>query len=638
MCGIAGIVGLNNTPVVMLEDRLKKMGSMLIHRGPDQEGFYISNDRVIGIFNNRLSIVGVEQKIKLPIRSSDENYVLSFNGEIYNHKELKEPLVAKGCKFTSCTDTEVLYNGLVSSGLDYLKYLDGMWSFAFIDQNKKNIYLSRDVLGEKPLYYYIGKKELIFSSEVAPILAVMEKDPEWDDEAIVCSLQYRSAPPGKTLIKDVNRLYGGETIKINYETNHISSSFYKQLNVEKWKWFFDKNPSLEEVIELYEQEIYSSCKIRLPSEVGFATTLSGGIDSTLVNIMLSKYGNHKLDAIHGTSSLISPRKGSDISEIEAARYTAQQFGINLTEFFMYDEDSLSVHQQEASDCFDGILCESSPSFRILAKQAKLLGKKVLVLSDGPDELLNGYDVDLRVHNITQKMQKFSHEKRVCIKDLALTRESWLGRSQDLLNWAYLNSNPVATRPNHGGTAKNIMSELISESYKDAAFKKYGVSRDVEFMQYDSLDTLQRLSLGYLQSSLPDYVNTRSDRGSMKEGVEVRLPFLSTSIVELSMSTPGKFRIDSKGRGKNILRTLVDKNIGGVISKRNKYGFAAPFWMIPGNRDKIGMDDIINSSSIFDRDVFHMTVRQEVFKQGNERLVWMAYSLAMTERKLKEIRV
>jgi len=125
---------------------------------------------------------------------------------------------------------------------------------------------------------------------------------------------------------------------------------------------------------------------------------------------------------------------------------------------------------------------------------------------------------------------------------------------------------------------------------------------------------------------------------MKEGVEVRLPFLSTSIVELSMSTPGKFRIDSKGRGKNILRTLVDKNIGGVISKRNKYGFAAPFWMIPGNRDKIGMDDIINSSSIFDRDVFHKTVRQEVFKQGNERLVWMAYSLAMTERKLKEIRV
>jgi len=137
MCGIAGIVGLNNTPVIMLEERLKKMGSMLIHRGPDQKGFYISNDHVVGIFNNRLSIVGVEQKIKLPVRSSDENYVLSFNGEIYNHKKLRKQLIAEGCKFTSCTDTEVLYNGLVSSGLDYLKYLDGMWGFAFVDQNKK---------------------------------------------------------------------------------------------------------------------------------------------------------------------------------------------------------------------------------------------------------------------------------------------------------------------------------------------------------------------------------------------------------------------------------------------------------------------------------------------------------------------
>ena len=492
-------------------------------------------------------------------------------------------------------------------------------------------------MGEKPLYYYIGKKELIFASEVSAILAIMEDDPEWDDEAIVCSFQYRSAPPGKTLIKGINRLHGGETMTVNYKDNRISTGFYNQLNTERWKWFFDKNPSFEEVIELYEQEIYSSCRIRFPSEVGFVTTLSGGIDSTLVNIMLSKYGNQKLEAIHGVSSFVSPKKGDDISEIEAARYTAQKFDINLTEFFMYDEDALTIHQQEASDCFDGIFCEGVPSFRILAKQARLLGKKVLVLSDGPDELLNGYDVDLKVCKVAQRMQRFSHEKRSCIKDLTLTRASWMGRSQDLLNWAYLNSKPAATRPNHGGTAKNIMSRLISEPYKDAAFKKYGTNRDIKSMQYNSLDTSQRLSLGYLQGSLPDYVNTRSDRGSMKEGIEARLPFLSRSIVELAMSTPEKFRIDNKGRGKSILRALVDKHVGGAISQRNKYGFAAPFWTIPGNRDKIGMDDIINSSSIFDREIFCSTTYDAIFKPGNERLVWMAYSLAMTEKKLGEIR-
>ena len=123
-------------------------------------------------------------------------------------------------------------------------------------------------MGEKPLYYYIGKKELIFASEVSAILAIMEDDPEWDDEAIVCSFQYRSAPPGKTLIKGINRLHGGETMTVNYKDNRISTGFYNQLNTERWKWFFDKNPSFEEVIELYEQEIYSSCRIRFPSEVG----------------------------------------------------------------------------------------------------------------------------------------------------------------------------------------------------------------------------------------------------------------------------------------------------------------------------------------------------------------------------------
>jgi asparagine synthase (glutamine-hydrolysing) len=637
MCGIAGIVGLKGSPVSMIEDRLKRMGTMLGHRGPDQEGVYISNDRMVGIFNNRLAIVGISSKIRLPMRSQDNNYLLSFNGEIYNHNNLRKQLILEGCNFISHTDTEVLHNGLISHGIDYLQHLDGMWGFAFIDQNKKNIHLSRDVLGEKPLYYYIGESELIFCSEVAPILAVMKNEPEWEDEAIVCSFQYRSAPPGKTLIKGVYRLHGGETLTVDYKHNNIHSSYCKRLNVERWKWFFDTNPSLDEVVDLYTQEINSSCNLRFPSEVGFVTTLSGGIDSTLINLMLSKYGNQKIEAIHGISSFISPKRGNDLSELEAARYTSRKLNIDLLEFFMYDEESLIIHQQEASDCFDGIFCEGVSSFRILAKQARLLGKKVLVLSDGPDELLNGYNVDLITNKINTRTQKFSDEKRLCIQEAALARSSWSGKSQGFMNWAYLNSMPSATRPNHGGTSTNIMSELISESYKDTAFKKYGISRKDELMSYHDLDTLQRISLGYLQSSLPDYVNTRSDRGAMKESIEARLPFLSVPMVELAMSTPKEFRIDKEGMGKRILRELVEKHIGKSVSKRGKYGFADPFWMIPGNRDKIGMDDIINSSPIFKEGLFKTTAKKTIFKPGNERLVWMAYSLAMTEKRLKKIR-
>jgi asparagine synthase (glutamine-hydrolysing) len=589
------------------------------------------------IFNNRLSIVGVNKEIELPMRSADGSHLLSFNGEIYNYKKLRQQLILKGCRFTSETDTEVLYNGLLSSGINYLKHLDGMWGFAFIDQNKKNIYLSRDVLGEKPLYYYIGKKELIFCSEVAPIIAIMKDNPEWNYDAIVCSFQYRSAPPGETLIKGIKRLHGGETLTINYKYSHVSSSFHKKINVEKWKWFFDKKPSIEEVMELYNQEISASCSLRFPSEVGFVTTLSGGIDSTLINLMLSKYSSHNLHAIHGTSSLISPKRGNDLSEIEAARFTAKKLGIDLTEFFMYDKDALVIHEQEASDCFDGIFCEGAASFRILAKKARELGKKVLVLSDGPDELLNGYDVDLHTNKIAKRMQNFSDEKKKCIQELSFKRSSWLGKSQGMLNWAYLNSKPSATRPNHGGSPPDIMSELITEEYQKSAFKKYGVSKDIGLSPYNELDFSQSISLGYLQSSLPDYVNTRSDRGTMKESIEARLPFLSVPIVELSMSTPEKFRIDKEGRGKNILREFVRKDIGESISKRGKYGFAAPFWMMPGNQNKIGMHDVINSSPIFEEGVFQAAFKDIIFKPGNERLIWMAYSIAMTSSSLSKIR-
>jgi len=637
MCGIAGIIGLNDCPVADCEVRLKKMGKMIGHRGPDQNGYYISKDSNVCIFNNRLSIVDINAKLKLPMRSLDENYLLSFNGEIYNYKDLYKSLINDGPVFESKTDTEVLFNGLISYGLDYLKYLDGMWGFAFVDQAQKTISLSRDIMGEKPLYYFIGKKELIFCSEISPIIGVMLEDPEWNDEEIVCSFQYRAASPGETLIKKIKRLHGGETLAINYKKNTISRKFYNKLNIEKWKWFFDTNPTTNEVLELYEQEIQSSCNLRFSSEVGFVATLSGGIDSTLINLMLSKKGHQKINAIHGVSSLISPKRGKDLSELEAARYTSSKLGIDLKEFFMYDDDALIIHQEEASDCFDGIFCEGAASFRILAKQARLLGKKVLVLSDGPDELLNGYNVDLRVNEISHRLDKVSNKKRRSIAELALKRSNWSGKSQGLLNWAYLNSTPSATRPNHGGTATNIMSDLISESYKKKAFKKYGVSRNEEFMLYHKLDVLQKISLGYLQSSIPDYVNTRSDRGVMKESIEARLPFLAAPIVELTMSTPNKFRVNKRGEGKSILRELVKNNIGEHISTRGKYGFALPFWMISENADKLRMHDVIKSSPIFDRTVFKSTVKDEIFKQGNERLVWMAYSLAMTEIKFNTLR-
>ena len=195
VCGIAGIVSLNGRSICDISARLNKMKGLLKHRGPDQSGSYISDDCRIGIYNNRLTIVGIKDNLNLPLRKNDSSFILSFNGEVYNYKELRKKLKKSGFEFETNTDTEVLLNGLIEKGINFLQFIDGMWGLAFVDRNQKNVYLSRDVMGEKPVYYFVNKDELIFCSEVTPIIAVMIEEPEWNDSAIVCSFQYHSCNP-----------------------------------------------------------------------------------------------------------------------------------------------------------------------------------------------------------------------------------------------------------------------------------------------------------------------------------------------------------------------------------------------------------------------------------------------------------
>ena len=180
---------------------------MLRHRGPDQEGVFISKDNLCALGNTRLSITDPKSKKPLPLKSKNKNFVLTYNGEIFNYKSLKIYLKHKGCNFNTETDTEVLLEGLSLENLPFLQKLDGMWAFAYYNIKKKELILSRDVLGERHLFYSISDGVLYFASEPLPIIhELKKKDLKIDDESVINAMLFNGCAPGKSLIKNIKRL------------------------------------------------------------------------------------------------------------------------------------------------------------------------------------------------------------------------------------------------------------------------------------------------------------------------------------------------------------------------------------------------------------------------------------------------
>jgi len=628
MCGIAGIISLEARPLRDAVARLEVMKSMLRHRGPDQSGVFLSMDGLVGMVNTRLAIVGVADTIQLPIQDIAGRGVLTFNGEIYNHKDLRSELADRSQPFRTSIDTEVLLVGLMKEGLDFLGRADGFWSFGFFDQLHNRVHLVRDIMGEKSLFYAVVDNELIFASEIPPILAVMRHQASWDDSSIACSFQYRAAPPGRTLLKEIKRLAAGFALELQPGTKDIGVRRLQKLAPEKWHDFFASDPKLEKILDVFEEQIQLSCRRRIPAEVDYISTLSGGIDSTLINVFLSERGNRRISSLFAHSTAESPKRGTDLSEYEASRFTSRKLQTDYHEFSMYGDGALGMLEDDAATSFDGIFCEGVSNFRELARYASSLGKRVLVTSDGPDELLGGYDVDGWAYRHSQRLQSCDADFRQRAVERAFDLEHAGRRSGSLMNWAYLNSEPFAVRPNHGGTRPETMLSLFEEPLALGPAKQFGrISDDCE-ASIAGNDLSQRMAMGYACTSLPDYVNTRSDRGSMRESVEIRLPFQASYLAELFIAVPARWRFHKDGWSKYILRSLVKRHIGPQVANRGKYGFAHPIWR-GDNHHKLRMREAVADSAIFSDFPFKAGAREFVLRPGEERHCWMAYCLAKT---------
>jgi asparagine synthase (glutamine-hydrolysing) len=638
MCGISGIISVSGRPVRDAGRRVARMNALMHHRGPDYQGVYVSGDGLVALGNARLSIVDVANEFDVPMVSTDGQTVLSFNGEIYNYRDERRRLMAAGVSMRTHSDTEVLLEGLRLEGDAFLTKLDGFWAYAFYDARRHRLSLGRDLMGERHIFYWMDGDELVFASEANAVLDAAAGPFRFDVDGVVSAFRFRASPPGRTLIEGLKRLEAGCLLALTPGRRDVAISRAVRLNPESWFEFFHRGPSEAQVIAAYEEALYESGLRRVPSEVEFMATLSGGLDSALVNVYASDLGRRPVNTLYGRSTVEPPRKGSDtLDELAASRVTSSRLHTRHHVFDMIGDDCVPLYRDQASSSFDGTFCEALVNFEQLAQQVHGIGGRVLLVSDGPDDLIGGYDVDISAYRLHQDY-KNRPMAAWALRALARNAESRnllpAGRRNALLNWSYFRDWPFRFRVVHGGTSPDVLRTLFGAKLERDSRWHYGtIPADYQDLA-QQLDVSQRMALAYAATSLPDHFNLRIDRGAMRYSVESRLPLQAPALVNLMIATPQEWRFQTGNWTKYIFRKLVEKHVGPDIAYRNKYGFAYQAGRIPRLARMLDFESVIAGSDIFAELPFEKGAREYLLAEDTGRHRFMAYSLALVSERLK----
>ena len=373
MCGINGIINFNNKT---MDDHIHIMNDLLRHRGPDGMGSYKNQNLLLG--HTRLSIQDLSEKGQQPM-TNDQNLWIIFNGEIYNFKKIKKELIDLGHKFYSNTDTEVILNSYKQWGISAFKKFNGMWAFAIYDALKKELLISRDRYGVKPCYYFNDKDKFIFSSEIKPILAITSVD--LDHNKILLG-EHLKEGFFTTDYENINIIEPGHYYKINLENNLIKK--------ERW-WnglenLYEISPNREIILNQFQEKLNKATSLRLVSDVKISTSLSGGVDSSIIFSELNSINNSNLEL----NPFIVKYDGNITYEL--AINLCKKFG--REPFIVESKDYQNIYN--ILETFNHLEKKQPYSKQLdLYKSQNKNGYKISIDGHGADECLGGYTENLK---------------------------------------------------------------------------------------------------------------------------------------------------------------------------------------------------------------------------------------------------
>ena len=536
MCGISGFNWAD-------KDLIKKMTDAISHRGPDAEGYF--TDKGISLGHRRLSIIDLSSKGNQPMFNDDNTLVIVFNGEIYNFKDIKKELSGKGYKFKNNTDTEVIIKGYEEYGEKICSKLDGMFAFAIWDKKKRKLFLARDRIGKKPLYYYLDNSRLIFSSEIKSILkAKVNKD--IDKDVLLDILGSRFSPENKTIFKNIKKIPPG-SIAV-YSENSLKIKSFWQIPINKE----EISSSVKKVDSLIE----SAVRKRLIADVPVGVLLSGGLDSSSIVAYMSR----------ATPNIKTFSVGFDegIDESKYARIVSEHFRTDHTEIRLSND--ILGNLPKVVWHLDEPLADpaSLPTYLLCKEVSKYV--KVALSGEGGDELFGGYSTfnDIKsikkIHSIPFKFRK--HAVAPLTKFIA-----------DKLKYPQRQ-------------ILNLGSEMLKDSQQEESYKKLfyfpfyekeielisGVKRANILDKFiNSTNSLYDASTQfYFKEWLPNDLLMKVDKMSMAHGLEVRAPFLDKDLIEYYFKLPLKDRLN-----RSLFRKTVRPLLPEQINKRKKQGFSLP---------------------------------------------------------------
>jgi len=595
MCGISGIISKTNKKVSNKE--IKQINDLIVHRGPDDEGYYIGDNFAFG--HRRLSILDLTDKGHQPM-SYMERYTITYNGEIYNYIEIKEVLEKKGYIFQSNTDTEVILASYDMWGEECVSKFNGMWAFALYDREKEIIFCSRDRFGIKPFYYSEINNRFIFGSEIKQLLNYYSDkfvNKKILINYLVLGLEEYS---NETFFENIYKLEQSHNLIYDLKTHKFKLKKYYDTNLNN---SFDKLPK-DKIVNKYRETLENSIRLRLRSDVQVGTCLSGGLDSSAIASIASqiyhKGTQQKFLAIHAKSI----EKNTDESNF--AKNVADYCNLNLEiaeptiDTFIKNIDEVIYTQEEPF---------GSPSIFMqyfVMKKAKELNCKVLLDGQGGDETLLGYEryypAYLMSLNIFHKIKGLWYA----------SKKSKLSIKQLILYFIYFTNASIRLK-----RVKTKYS-FIKEYYMSLLDKK--TINDLS-ANYLDIVTLQKQEL--FTTQLPHLLKYE-DKNSMRNSIETRLPFIDYNLVETTLFIPNSYKI-YKGWTKYILRESV-KNIlpKDIVWRKNKFGFEAPTktWLIHIEEE---MNNVIKDSKII------MKISQSIdFTKLDNIQKWKLYNIAKWE--------